>query len=363
MILLRRLLLPALLICTAGLYAQDVHFTLYNYSPLTINPAHSGAFLGTFRLGGIYRDQWATVVKSSYRTPNFYIDAPIIKGFRKSDWIGVGLNIIQDQAGTAKLTSGSAGISGAYHLALDKKGRSTLSLGFQYARVSRSIGLTSQSKNKNYDLLRFEDELNGSISGQSPDRSNFNQSNYQDYNAGLLLKSVLKDQSTFELGLSAAHITMPRYGLGGGGGRDTINPNPNPGGGGQAGSDKRPLRMLVHSQYRKELNEKWGIHPSVLFQTTAGAFEFIGQAWTHYLFNEEKDITLNMGLGYRVGDAAQILAGMDIKDLRVALSYDVNLSSLTPASNFHGGFELAVSYIGKIYKKPDVKPVIICPQL
>ena len=69
-----------------------------------------------------------------------------------------------------------------------------------------------------------------------------------------------------------------------------------------------------------------------------------------------------MGLGYRFGDAAQVLFGGDYKDLRVALSYDVNVSSLSTASDYQGGFELAAWYIIKIYRKPTIKTRILCPR-
>ncbi|MBK9681630.1 MAG: type IX secretion system membrane protein PorP/SprF [Saprospiraceae bacterium] len=61
--------------------AQDIHFTMFDLSPLTLNPGLIGDFNGTFRVTGNYRIQWPTIAK--YQTPSIGIDAPLLKGFRK----------------------------------------------------------------------------------------------------------------------------------------------------------------------------------------------------------------------------------------------------------------------------------------
>ncbi|HND17475.1 MAG TPA: type IX secretion system membrane protein PorP/SprF, partial [Saprospiraceae bacterium] len=102
---MRFLKLGTILICLfVGniLMAQDIHFTQYNMSPMTLNPALTGNYLGSYRVGGIYRNQWASIIPA-YSTPSFFVDAPIITGFRKNDWIGVGVAITADKSGTAKL--------------------------------------------------------------------------------------------------------------------------------------------------------------------------------------------------------------------------------------------------------------------
>ena len=54
--------------------------------------------------------------------------------------------------------------------------------------------------------------------------------------------------------------------------------------------------------------------------------------------------------------------GIDVEDLRVALAYDINTSSLNNVTSSVGGFELAASYIIKVFKKPNVPPAILCPE-
>jgi hypothetical protein len=105
-------LLPVLLLWLSlgALSAQDIHYTLFNMAPLRTNPALTGAFEGTARIGGIYRGQWFSVNGGGdMHTPSFYIDAPIIKGFRDRDWVGVGAVFVQDNAGPFNFRTTVAG--------------------------------------------------------------------------------------------------------------------------------------------------------------------------------------------------------------------------------------------------------------
>ena len=62
-------------------------------SPLGVNPALAGAYNGSYRINGIYRDQYRGAATNPFGGFSLNIDAPIIRGIRKQDWIGVGLRI------------------------------------------------------------------------------------------------------------------------------------------------------------------------------------------------------------------------------------------------------------------------------
>ena len=80
------------------LRGQGVHFSYLEFAPQSINPAYLGGFLGSYRGTGIYRSQYnnGTEVKG-YTTFELGIDVPIIRGFRKQDWIGGGISFNVDQ--------------------------------------------------------------------------------------------------------------------------------------------------------------------------------------------------------------------------------------------------------------------------
>lgn len=332
------------------LAAQDIHFSQFNMSPLTLNPAHTGKFEGTIRIGGILRGQWASVLgtKDQYKTPAFYADAPIIRGFRKNDWVGVGLSVFSDDVGIANLKHTGGGLNAAYHLALDKKGNTLLSVGFQYGGGQRRI------KREN---LRFEDGFkpDGSyVASQSQNYNsldpNQNEVKYQDMGAGAMLSSRLNKRMGFNVGFSMGHINRPQYSLLGSSGT------------GSGSGARLPRRAILHGQFDLQLQPRFTVSPSFLYQSMSGADEIILQALAGYLFNPERDITLHFGVGYRMRDALHPIIGGRYKNLTVGMAYDVNTSNLSQATNFRGGFEIAANYIVKIYKPAVIKTKVLCPR-
>jgi hypothetical protein len=110
------------------------------------------------------------------------------------------------------------------------------------------------------------------------------------------------------------------------------------------------------------MNDRLAIVPSAFVQILGQDSEIVGQVVGEYLFNAEKQVILKGGIGYRVGDAVQLILGADIRELKVTVGYDVNVSRLSPASNTFGAIELSATIIGIIYKKPDPDPVLFCPR-
>ena len=356
--LAKTLLLSLSLLLSSNLFSQDVHFSMYNMSPLVLNPASTGAFLGSFRVGGIYRDQWRSIFGNNrYSTPSFYIDAPIINGFGKQDWVGIGVMMYQDQVGLGQLSTGSFMFSGSYHRALDRKAKNVLTLGVQGGIVQRSANLQSTD-------LKFEDELDlggggGILTSQDRvgDPQEGIQTRYFDLSAGLLFTSRINKTNFWNLGFAMHHLTTPNYSL--------LNPNTGGvGGGGQNNfGPQLPLRITGHGMLHLDIGEKWLFEPMAYYVRVGPASEAAAQAWGGLYLDEEKEKAIRFGLGYRLADAGEVLLGFDYKTLKVGVSYDVNVSSLREATNFRGGFEIGAAYIFKIYKKPEVPPVIFCPQL
>jgi hypothetical protein len=90
-----------------------------------------------------------------------------------------------------------------------------------------------------------------------------------------------------------------------------------------------------------------------------------GGAWSYNLTSEEatrNPTNLYLGVWARFSnltDAIIPYVGLDIGSFTVGMSYDVNVSSLKPASQGQGGFEISLIYI----KKPsDGRKSIPCPK-
>ena len=319
--------------------AQDIHWTMFDMSPLTLNPANTGAFEGTFRIGGIYRDQYNTSSINGFRTPSFYIDSPILTGFGKNDWVGIGFVLYNDEAGSGKLTTLGSLFSASYHLALDKKATTYLTFGVQGGMVQRRIDPRTR------DWV-FGDELiiNGGQEMQESTNRDILVDNkqYVDINGGLLLTSQLNKVTEMRLGFVVKHITQPEYNL--------VNNR----------TEKLPMRITAHGTFDIGLSDKWMLSPAFLFNNIEKFNEGSIQALLGYHLQPE--MTLRFGAGYRLGDAVAPIIGLDYKQFKVGLAYDITLSDLSNANSGQGGFEIGVWYIAKIYKKPTAKPVIFCPR-
>lgn len=368
-----RLILTSLLgLFALTIGAQDVHYTLHNYAPLWLNPANTGAFSGSIRAGGIYRGQWYSL--NGINSPTAYADAPLAFGLRKQDWVGVGFSLVSDNAGDFNISSTFFGFSGAYHLSLDKKRENVLTLGVQYG--SSNFGIT---RPMNYDEARLFDtdiggeglddpEMIGMPDTGGPNNGNNNNNNYNDLNAGVKLKLLLdkKKGNVFEAGVSVLHLNAPRRmrlierDLMPG---DTLpNGEPIPAGPGIS-EDARRRRSTIHAHARldMELSEKWRFQPTAFFQSSFNSSSVSLQAWGRRELKE--DLALRLGLGYRTADAAKVMFGIDAGQLRGALSYDITLSQARNVNSYQGAFELGLAYIFNIYKKPEVKRTILCPDI
>ncbi len=352
--------------CSLTVGAQDIHYTLHDYNPLWLNPAQTGAFSGSVRVGGIYRGQWYTL--NGINTPSAYVDAPVVRGLRKYDWIGVGANLLSDKAGAGgdlALQSTYFGFSAAYHLALDNQRRNVVTLGAQYGSTSYSLDIGSGSL---LQQLTIDPTLGGGGQSQGELRpDNMNGGNdgesYNDINAGLMLRTVLDPAkgNLLEVGLSAFHLNGPKRNTLIPASQDTMGRDSTIGT--RAGDDSRRRRATLHGHARLDLevSDAWRFQPSLFVQSSASVTSASIQAWGSRVL--KPDVNLRLGLGYRTGDAAQVLVGLDWEQLRAALSYDISLSQSRNVTNYQGGFELSAQYIINIYKKPTVAPTMLCPKI
>lgn len=341
-----------------ALSAQDTHFTLYDYAPLSINPAQAGNFLGTYRVGGIYRDQWAAVSGrgNEFRTPMFYVDAPLpFQIGKKGHWIGAGLNFQLDEAGSQNQRTSLFMLAASFNYVANRKKNTIFTIGVQGGSRSRSFGFGDVSTNNSIQNglmgndIFADDEALSAFNSTSMNPDDAPTSDGIIINAGVNLRTNIDKKTHFNVGLGVLNITQPNQSLG-------MNENS------KDAEFKLPMRFNLHAGLRRQLNKKWTLNPTLLISNIRNQNEAAVQVWGEYLFNEEKQIDLRFGLGHRLGRDLQPLLGINYGNFRLAAAYDVRLGNLGNAISQRGGFEVGVSYIGLIFKKPEVPAVIFCPQ-
>ncbi len=327
--IITRLSIAALVLTTPVSFAQDIHFSQFDMQPLAYNPAFTGMFYGKLRADAIYRSQWNGIT-NGYRTTGVSVDLPI-KSNGNGDYLAGGLQMYQDQAGDANLTSFTGLASLAYHKTFGGNGNdysgSDLAVGFQAGYAQKSLDLSK---------LYFGDEFhNGTFAQGTTQESHLGNSvNYYLVNAGISFSQAAGQNFNYVIGLSANNINQPN---------DNILK--------QAGSNS-----VLDMRYTGQLGINWNVgdrlslRPAVLYQYQASATELIVGNEFHYSLTGQYGEThftpaVFVGGWFRTSDAAIINAGFELKNFRVSFAYDFNVSSLNTVTNGNGGYEIGVRYI------------------
>lgn len=333
----------------AGLKAQDLHYSMFQMSPVGLNPALAGSFSGTARVGGVYRIQdvisnsEAIAANRGYETYTAFLDSPVMRGVREQDWIGIGLSIASDVAGIGNLRQTSSVQAISYHMPLGRRGNSTLSFAISSGTTNLSV--------RDVASYEFESEILGN--GQDPRVQEYedpeNSTTKADFGGGIVYKTTIDKVSAFRGGLSLAHLNSPKKTLS------------------STGTNRTPVRITAFAEYDRLLNPRTRIIPAVIIQNFGRNNEVALQALTGYYFDPEKDITVYAGLGARINtfnplDAIPIYLGFDMKDLQVRLAFDTTVSGKAYTNRGFGALEISANYIMKIYKRPKVDPAVFCPR-
>ncbi|MBS1750256.1 MAG: PorP/SprF family type IX secretion system membrane protein [Bacteroidetes bacterium] len=304
--------------------AQDPHFSQFFASPLTLNPAYTGKFDGTFRVAGNYRNQWPTI-NNAFTTATASVDFAILQNrIPEFDTWGIGIMGLNDQSGNKILNNNFISLSTAYHKALDENGYHTLTVGFQGTYANKRLDISKAT---------FEDQLTSlGFTGVTSEvfYNNNLAINYFDVNAGVLYSGSINGENNFYLGASTYHINRPKESFKGG--NYILSP-----------------RLTIHGGGYIPVGRITTLHASFIHQRQAGATETVAGAALSFRLNEDEDTETNLytGMWYRFGDAFIPYVGLEFAGLRLGYSYDINNSSLNTASNSRGGNEISLIFIRK----------------
>jgi type IX secretion system PorP/SprF family membrane protein len=318
-----KFILPLSVLITIGTQsiAQDIHFSMFNMSPLTLNPANTGMMDGDFRLTNIFRSQWKSIGDPLNSLALTY-DRQL---YALPHNLSAGLILTSDKSGGIKLSENkllfTTGIKHYF-------GKDILSVGMQIGVASKTLswdGTTFPSQ-YSHDIGLFDASLPNGEASLKLNRM------FLDVNAGLLFRKATAI-GLLTIGLSTFHLNRPD---------DSFYRN---------GNGLQP-RYVFHSDYNIQISPMWTIKPSVLMMSLNKAQDFIFTTSAGVNLKKQKDSTLEkiwFGLGWRSGinrnaDSFYPTAGLDLKHFQIAGSFDVNYSKLQAATNQRGAFEIALIY-------------------
>lgn len=316
-----------------GVSAQDIHFTMYDAMPITINPATAGVFNGDVRGVLNYRNQWASI-GNPYTTYSVMLDGGLFKNKWKNGYIGTGINFYKDVAGQTAF--GTTKISLALSSVIFLDDHNSASVGLLGSWAQNTISPNNLEWNSQFNGQAFDASLG------SNETIDFTGSNYVDFSAGALWAygtgtKTLSSHDEFHMQAGAAfyHVTRPS--------RDVAFGD----------LDKLYSKIALHTEAHIGVsNTKMAFRPKFIAYLQGPARQFMGGMLFRYMLKEEskytgafKEMAISFGGYYRVGDAFAPSVEFEIASFAIGFAYDMNISGLTAATGGSGGPEIFIRII------------------
>jgi type IX secretion system PorP/SprF family membrane protein len=331
--LFQKYLLLSVTVWCYALHAQDVHFSQYYFSPLSLNPANTGNFKGDYRFFGNYRSQWRDINKA-YNTMSVGGD---FNFFPRNKQYAAGFVLINDKSG-GNLQVNKLLFSLAKHV---KWKGNQLHVALQPGVVMKSIDMNANTfpNQLNWNKGQFDNTLpnNEAFTGQVY--------NYFDLNAGLAWSRKMGKVEP-EIGAACFHLTQPNesfYGQ----------------------NNKLSIRQAYNLALSYSVNPQVILKVHSLYGLTTKTSDWVSGANVVYVLSRDAffDNSFFAGVMWRSGigrnaDAGIATMGFNVSHYTVGFSYDITFSSLKTAVNSKGGFELAFIYRAKSTRL--VKKIIPC---
>lgn len=311
-----------LLVSTIKLSAQDIHFSQYYASPLTLNPANTGDYDGDWRVMNSYRNQWK-VISIPYLTNAFAFDKQF---YIFSERFSAGFMYLYDQSGSIGFSANKLFLSLAYSKQI---AFNNISFGIQGGLVRKAFytkGITFPSQ--------FTWETGGydpSLYNNEPDLTD--KIVYFDLNLGLKWSKKFNNIKP-NAGIAFYHLNFPNESFG------------------DSYENRLPMRTVVHGGAEIKLNNSYYIEPNIIYMYHKKAFNFIPglNLGVRPGGGKQKVKSVYTGIYYRGGfkqaDAMIAVFGVKYQQLNIGLSYDINISNLQVITNKRGAFEISVIYTG-----------------
>ena len=334
--------LPAvfMFIIPARIFAQaDIHFSQFYETTILRNPALTGIFSDNYKVDGIYRNQWSSVT-NPYET--YLVDAQYRFSIGRSDFLSVGLLAYSDMAGDLdqKITGVYPAIN--YNKSLGVDNYSYLSVGFTGGYIQYSLDPSKATFNNQF--------VGGFFNPGNPTYENIprSQMTVMDMGAGInfnISPGTSKDV-TYMIGFSGYHFNTPEFSYY------------------STSTVTQDIRWNINAGILRALNDNVVLQLHANFAQQGNYNEMIGGGligWRTFAVETPSVFEIYGGLMYRLNDAVIPVVKLKYKNLSVGVSYDVNVSTLQPASNMQGGLEVSLSVSGQYPPSRDYKSTV-CPR-
>jgi type IX secretion system PorP/SprF family membrane protein len=321
--------------------AQDLHFSQYNFSPLTLNPAMTSVYKD-IQATLNYKQQWHAV--NAYTTYQFTYEMKLnqktwthlqkmTETYKKKliKGLAFGISIFSDKAGDGNLRTTQGNFSLAYHSLLNPK--NTLSAGLMGGLVQRSIDPGGLRWNSQYPGGIYDPNVSAgeNFSSQSFLYSNFSAGILWSYGEAASYVTA-NDQKFVNAGISVSNLSHPSIGF--------------------ISGDPLYMHWTLHTNTLFGIkNSHYSFAPSVLYMKQGPQSETTFGLFMKYKVKDEsvytgviKATVFSLGCFYRNKDAVIPCLLIEMDKYTMGVSYDTNISGLTAATTGRGGIEITLRF-------------------
>lgn len=331
--------------------AQDQHFTQFYASPISLNPALTGALEGKYRFSVIYRDQWKNVLQNPYVTYSGAIDFRFrVSPFRKKfdDSFGVGVIFYSDKVPFIGYSNNQIFLSGAFHKSLSDENNQFLSIGGQVGLAQRNI---------NYGNINFGDQFNGDNGYTNGTDEILPENNFahSDFNVGINYAYAPADKLGFFIGASMHHILEPRISFF----FDKERPEKYP-------EDRLASKYVGHVSFQIPVGPAVQMLPRALIYSQGPHLAINAGTNFRFLVDDVKGVAIHLGSWVRpvrneqdifFMDSVVGMVGLELNNFLLGLSYDANLNDINQSRKGQGAFEISIAYLGEYDDE-----TVLCPK-
>lgn len=315
--------------------AQDIHFSQFLASPSWLNPALTGSFHEDFRVISVRRSQWNSFT-NGFQTLAFSCETNLLHKNFPGVPLSMGLLFRSDRAGDGQFGITELALPLAYHFRLTERDE-WLTFSMMPAIVQNGLNLNA---------LTFGSQFNGdAFDPSAPTYENQVDEgfSYFDLSTGMSAGIFIGPDIRSRFGVSLFHFLRP----------------------GLSFKGDREVRLFpkinVHASATIRQGRQLSWEPGFMISRQAKQHEVVFGTMLRYQTGSDEIQALTGGLFSRWGDALIACWGLEYRNIRGVLSYDLNLSGLRKASQYKGGPELSLVYVFDLNQKLPTVPVKDCP--
>ncbi len=312
-------LLCLVLITGIKLNGQDFTVSQFQEMPLLRNPAIAGLFAGDIRIQSAYRSQWLSVT-TPYKTMAVSAETKIPAKYQ-DDFFTASLLVTNDVAGDSRLSRLQI-LPSINFLKSINDNNGYIALGFIGGLVQSQFDPTK---------LTFDDQFqNGSFNPLNPTSQTFSKTSitYFDASVGMSYSDRIGENTKFYVGGAYFHANKPKVSF----------------------LDDKVLlkpRSVINAGLSIETSEYDNFYIFGDYISQAGNRQgLMGMMYSHIIgeYLEDDNVSLSLGAFYRWGDAVIPAIKLNLYKVSLGISYDMNVSKLSRASQLRGGYEFTASY-------------------